>query len=130
MEGCQRWPVFVFDDAGKGRRAMDLWVWVALIGGAVVALSLLFFVVGTPARRRAARREQAEQLRREAEQKLRSAAGREAAARQEHAVAARERVDAQSQFEEADAVDPDLPAQASRAEPSVGRGAEPTDEMV
>jgi hypothetical protein len=45
-------------------------------------------------------------------------------------VAARERVDAQSQFEEADAVDPDLPAQASRAEPSVGRGAEPTDEMV
>jgi predicted helicase len=83
-----------------------------------------------PGRRRAAKREQAGHLRREAEEKLRSAAGREAAARQEQAAAERERLAAQNQLEQADAVDPELPAQASRADPSVGRGAEPADEMV
>jgi flagellar biosynthesis/type III secretory pathway M-ring protein FliF/YscJ len=108
---------------------MDLWVWVAVIAGAVVALLLLFSVVGTPGRRRAAKREQAERLRQEAEEKLRSAAGREAAARHEQAAAERERLAAQNQLEQADAVDPDLSAQAS-SDPSVGRGAERADETV
>ena len=113
---------------------MDLWVWVAVIGGAVVALSLLFFVVGTPARRQAAKREQAEQLRREAEEKLRSAGSREAVARQEQATAERERLAAQDQLAEADAVDPDVraqaPAQASTADAGVGQEAQPADETV
>jgi len=100
---------------------MDFWVWVAVIGGTVVALLLLFFVVGTPSRRRAAKREQAERLRQEAEEKLRSAAGRDAAARQEQAAAERERLTAQEQLEEADAVDPDLPAPAARPDATMRR---------
>jgi flagellar biosynthesis/type III secretory pathway M-ring protein FliF/YscJ len=123
-------PLFLVDDAGKGGKAVDLWVWVAVIAGAVVALLLLFFVVGTPSRRRAAKREQAEWLRQQAEEKLRSAAGREATARQEQAAAERERLAAQDHLEQADAVDPDLRAKAARADPSVGRGAEPADETV
>jgi type VI protein secretion system component VasK len=89
---------------------MNLWVWVVIVAGVVIAVALLFLVVGTPARRRAAKRDEAEQLRREAEEKLRSAAGREAAAQQEQAVAERERIAAERQLEEADVVDPDIPA--------------------
>jgi flagellar biosynthesis/type III secretory pathway M-ring protein FliF/YscJ len=109
---------------------MDFWVWVAVIAGAVVAQLLLFSVVGTPSRRRAAKREQAERLRQEAEEKLRSAAGRDAAARQEEAAAERERLAAQEQLEEADAVDPDLPAQASRPDAIVRRQPEAADETA
>ena len=109
---------------------MDLWVWVAVIAGIVAALLLLFVTVGTPGRRQAAKREQAERLRQQAEEKLRSAAGREAAARQEQAAAERERLAAQNHLEQADAVDPDLPAQPSRANPNVGRGTEPADETL
>ncbi len=109
---------------------MDLWVWVAVIAGVVVALLLLFVTVGTPGRRQAAKREQADRLRQQAEEKLRSAAGREAAARQEQAAAERERLAAQNHLEQADAVDPDVPAQPSRANPNVGRSAEPADETV
>ena len=109
---------------------MDLWVWVAVIAGVVVALFLLFLTVGTPARRRAAKREEAEQLRREAEEKLRSAAGREAAARVEEATAERERLAAQSKLEEADAVDPDLPAETSSADRRMRQRAEPADETA
>jgi hypothetical protein len=121
---------FVVDAAGEEEMAMDFWVWVAVIAGAVVALVLLFFVVGTPGRRRAAKREQAERLRQEAEEKLRSAAGRDAAARQEEAAAERERLAAQEQLEEADAVDPDLPAQASRPDATVRRQPEAADETA
>jgi hypothetical protein len=74
---------------------------------------LLFLVVGTPSRRRAAKREEAERLRQEAEEKLRSAAGREAAASQERAAAERERLAAEEKLNEADAVDPDVPAEAA-----------------
>ena len=110
---------------------MGLWVWVAVIAGVVVALFLLFLTVGTPARRRAAKREEADRLRREAEEKLRSAAGSEAAAREEQAAAERERLAAQAQLEEADAVDPDLPDDASTAGTSVRRReAQAADETV
>jgi len=108
---------------------MDFWVWVAVIAGALVAL-LLFFVVGTPSRRRAAQREQAQRLRQEAEEKLRSAATRDAAARQEQEAAERERLAAQEQLKEADAVDPDHPAQASRPDEKVHRQPEAADETA
>jgi hypothetical protein len=92
---------------------MSLWVWVAVIAGVLTALLLLFFVVGTPGRRRAAKRDEAERLRQEAEERLRSAAGREATASQEQAAAERERLAAEEKLREADAVDPDLPSDAA-----------------
>ncbi|MGE5274616.1 MAG: hypothetical protein ACM3QU_12780, partial [Verrucomicrobiota bacterium] len=51
--------------------------------------------------------------RREAEERLRSAAGREATARQEQAAAERERLVAKEKLKEADAVDPELPVEAA-----------------
>jgi type II secretory pathway pseudopilin PulG len=92
---------------------MSLWVWVAVIAGVLMALLLLFLVVGTPSRRRAAKRDEAERLRQEAEEELRSAAGREATASQEQAAAERERFAAEEKLKEADAVDPDVPAEAA-----------------
>ena len=78
-----------------------------------MALLLLFLLVGTPSRRRAAKRGEAERLRQEAEEGLRSAAGREATASQEQAAAERERLAAEEKLKEADAVDPDLPAESA-----------------
>jgi hypothetical protein len=107
---------------------MDLWVWVAVIAGAITALLLLFLLVGTPGRRQAAKRAQAKRLREEAEEKLRSAAGRDAAARQEEAAAERERLAAKQQLEEADAVDPDLPDRGTMSEAPGRQRAETVDE--
>jgi flagellar biosynthesis/type III secretory pathway M-ring protein FliF/YscJ len=121
---------FLLDPQGRKEIAMDFWVWVAVIAGVVVALLLLFFVVGTPGRRRAAKHEQAEYLRQEAEEKLRSAAGRDAAARQEKAAAERERLTAQKQLAEADAVDPDLPVQTSTPDATLRRQPKPADETA
>jgi type II secretory pathway pseudopilin PulG len=92
---------------------MSLWVWVVVIAGVLTALLLLSLVVGTPSRRRAAKREEAERLRQEAEEKLRSAAGRKATASQEQAAAERELLTAKEKLQEADAVDPDVPAEAA-----------------
>jgi flagellar biosynthesis/type III secretory pathway M-ring protein FliF/YscJ len=118
FEGARQ-SVSLLTTPGKKKRQWISGYGLQLIAGAVVALLLLFFVVGTPGRRRAAKREQAERLRQEAEEKLRSAAGRDAAARQEEVAAERERLAAQEQLQEADAVDPDLPAQAARPDATV-----------
>jgi type II secretory pathway pseudopilin PulG len=107
---------------------MSLWVWVAVIAGVLTALLLLFLVVGTPSRRRAAKREEAGRLRQEAEEGLRSAAGREATAAQEQAAAERERVAAEEKLKEADAVDPDLPDEAANL--NAQRPAQATDEAA
>jgi flagellar biosynthesis/type III secretory pathway M-ring protein FliF/YscJ len=107
---------------------MSPWVWVIAIAGALLALILLFVVIGSPARRRAAKREKAEALRREAEERLKTAAGREATARQEQAAAERERLSAEAKLEEADAVDPDLPAEAANLD--TRRPGQPADEAV
>jgi flagellar biosynthesis/type III secretory pathway M-ring protein FliF/YscJ len=88
---------------------MTWWVWIVVVAGVLLAIWLLFVVIGTPARRRAAQREEATELRREATEKLASAAQREAAAAQEAATAERERGAAERAMEQADAVDPDLP---------------------
>ena len=87
---------------------MSLLGWVVVIAGVLVALLLLFFMIGTPGRRRAAKRERANQLRQEAEEQLNAAVLREATARQEQAAAERERLAAKQKLNEADAVDPDL----------------------
>jgi peptidoglycan/LPS O-acetylase OafA/YrhL len=84
-----------------------LWVWIVVVAGLALLVWLLFALVGTPGRRRAARREKAGELRRAAEEKLVSAARREVTARQESAAADRERQAAERAMEEADAVDPD-----------------------
>jgi hypothetical protein len=84
-----------------------LWVWIVVVAGVALLIWLLFALVGTPGRRRAARREKAAELRREAEEKLASAARREVTVRQESAAADRERQAAERAMEEADAVDPD-----------------------
>ena len=109
---------------------MDLWVWVAVIAGVVFALLLLFLTVGSPGRRRAAQREEAQRLRQAAEEKLRAAASRDAAARQEQAAAERERIAAQEQLNRADTLDPDLPAPESRPDSKVRRQPEAADERV
>jgi len=88
---------------------MSLWVWIAVAAGVALAVWLLVAVIGTPARRRARQREQAEKLRQEAEEKLASAARREVAAEQEAETARRERGAAERAMQQADAVDPDLP---------------------
>jgi len=109
---------------------MDFWLWVVIIAGVLVALALLLVLVGTPARRRAAKRDAAQQLRNEAEEKLRSAAGREAAAKQEQAVAERERIAGERQLEEADVIDPDIPTEAGTRGRVRPRSAEPADETT
>jgi uncharacterized protein HemX len=86
-----------------------LWVWIVVAAGVGLVIWLLFVVVGTPARRRAAQREKAERLRQEAEEKLASAARREVTATQETKAARREREVAERAIQRADAVDPDLP---------------------
>ena len=78
-------------------------------------------VIGTPARRRKAKREQAERLRREAEEKLASSARREVAAKQEAAAAERERETAEQAIAQADALDPDVPDSRSEADPDAVR---------
>ena len=89
---------------------MSFWGWIAIVVGVVVLFALLFFVVGTPSRRREAKRKQAEALRQEADQQLKAAAEREATARQEKAAAERERLAAERKIDEADGLDPDLPS--------------------
>jgi len=84
-----------------------LWVWIVVVAGVALLVWLLTAVIGTPARRRAAQREKAEELRRAAEEKLASAARREVNARQESAAAESERQAAERALREADAVDPD-----------------------
>jgi flagellar biosynthesis/type III secretory pathway M-ring protein FliF/YscJ len=86
---------------------MALWVWIVVVAGVALLVWLLFALIGTPERRRAARREKAAELRREAEEKLASAARREVTARQESTAADRERQSAERALEEANAVDPD-----------------------
>jgi type II secretory pathway pseudopilin PulG len=109
---------------------MDFWVWVVIIAGVLVALALLFLLVGTPARRRAAKRDHAQQLRNEAEEKLRSAAGREAAAKQEQAVAERERTAGERKLEEADVIDPDIPTETGTRDQARPRSADTADETT
>lgn len=87
---------------------MSSWGWLAVIAGVGIAVLLLFFLIATPGRRRAVQRDQANQLRQEAEEQLKAAAVREAAARQEQAAAERERLAAEQKLNDADAVDPDL----------------------
>jgi hypothetical protein len=55
---------------------MSLWVWVVIVVGVALALLLALVVIGTPTRRLEARREKADELRREAEEKLASASRR------------------------------------------------------
>jgi type II secretory pathway component PulM len=92
------------------------WVWIVIAMGVALIIWLLFVVVGTPARRRAAQREKAAELRSEAEAKLASAARREATAKQEAAVARLERQDAERAIQESVAVDPDAPDVASSSD--------------
>jgi hypothetical protein len=92
------------------------WVWILIAAGVALIIWLLFVLIGTPARRRAAQREKAAQLRGEAEEKLASAARREATAKQEAAVARLERQDAERAIQESVAVDPDAPDLASTAD--------------
>ena len=96
---------------------MALWVWIVVVAGVALLIWLLFALVGTPGRRRAARREKAAELRRQAEEKLASAARREVTVRQESAAANRERQAADRAMEEAEAVDPDAARTAATAEP-------------
>jgi hypothetical protein len=107
---------------------VDWWVWIAVVAGVLLAGWLLVVLVGTPARRRAAKREQAAELRGEAEQKLASAARREAAVRQEQAAAERDRIAAEHAMEQADAVDPDLPETPSGVDTGTARVPEPAAE--
>lgn len=86
---------------------MALWVWIVIAAGVALLIWLLFALIGTPGRRRAAQREKAAELRREAEEKLASAARREVSARQQSAAANRERQAAERALEEAHAVEPD-----------------------
>jgi uncharacterized protein HemX len=88
---------------------MAFWVWIVVAAGVALAIWVLVRVIGTPARRRAAQRENAERLRQEAEEKLASAARREVTARHETELARREREAAERTIQHADAVDPDLP---------------------
>jgi flagellar biosynthesis/type III secretory pathway M-ring protein FliF/YscJ len=101
------------------------WVWVAVVAGVLVAVALLVFLIGTPARRRAAKRDQAAELREEAEEKLASAARREAAATKEEAGARRDRLAAEHAMNQADDIDPDLPDESSTADAAGGRVTEP-----
>ena len=109
-----RLVVFLVAAGREASVSVSVWVWVAVVAAVLVALLLLLLTVGTPNRRRARKREEAERLRREAEERLRSAAGREATASQEQAAAERERLAAREMLQEADAVDPDLPAGAGK----------------
>jgi hypothetical protein len=99
---------------------MEWWVWALIVAGVIVAFALLAAIIGTPARRREAKREEAADLRRDAEEKLATAARREVTARQEAAAAEGERLAAERALEEADAVDPDV-----SAERAATRDAEP-----
>jgi uncharacterized membrane protein YccC len=90
-----------------------LWVWIAIGVGVVLALVLALVVIGTPTRRLEARRERAADLRREAEERLASAARREVVARQEEARSQSERIAGEQALRRADAVDPDIPDAAS-----------------
>jgi flagellar biosynthesis/type III secretory pathway M-ring protein FliF/YscJ len=97
-------------------RSVAPWVWIVIVAGVVLAIWLFVVVTGTPARRRKAKREQAERLRREAEEKLASSARRQVAAKQEAAAAEREREAAEQAIAHADALDPDLPDSRSDAD--------------
>ena len=96
---------------------MAFWVWIVIVAGVALLIWLLFVLIGTPGRRRAAQREKAAELRREAEEKLASAARREVVARQESDAAQRERTAAETALEQADVVDPDAPPTSTAANP-------------
>ena len=96
--------------------SVAVWVWIIIAAGIVLAIWLLVALIGTPARRRKAQREEAERLRHEAEEKLASAARREVAAKQQATAAEREREAAEQAIAHADALDPDLPDSRSDAD--------------
>jgi hypothetical protein len=88
---------------------MSLWVWVVIVVGVALALLLALVLIGTPTRRLEARREKAAELRRKAEDRLASAARREALAHQQEARSRSDRLAGEEAMQEADAIDPDLP---------------------
>jgi hypothetical protein len=100
--------------------SVAVWVWIVIAAGIVLAIWLLVALIGTPARRRKAQREQAERLRREAEEKLASAARREVAAKHEATAAERDREAAEQAIAQADALDPDPPKPASENDDLAG----------
>jgi flagellar biosynthesis/type III secretory pathway M-ring protein FliF/YscJ len=96
--------------------SVAVWVWIIIAAGIVLVIWLLVALIGTPARRRKAQREEAERLRHEAEEKLASAARREVAAKQQATAAEREREAAEQAIAQADVLDPDPPKAASENE--------------
>jgi flagellar biosynthesis/type III secretory pathway M-ring protein FliF/YscJ len=95
---------------------MPWWVWIVVVSGVLLAIWLFVVLIGTPARRRAAKREKAAELRQQAEEKLASAARREVAAEQETTAASRDRLAAEHAMDQADVIDPDLPDTATPAD--------------
>jgi hypothetical protein len=114
--------VFHSDEPRRNRRAsvivygsMAPWAWIVIAAGVVLAIWLLVVVIGTPARRRKAKRKQAERLRREAEE----TSHRPRAVRSRHSRRQLQRnVNARPQqaIAQADALDPDLPDSRSHAD--------------
>ena len=104
-------PVFRFEACPEGEtKGVDTWVWIALAVAAVVIIALVLLGQRRARERRVEKqREEAGQLREEAQERLGTAGQREAVAQQEAERARREREAAEQAIRRADDVDPDVP---------------------
>jgi flagellar biosynthesis/type III secretory pathway M-ring protein FliF/YscJ len=92
------------------RTPVETWVWILIVAAVILILVIAFFAVRKGSERKVEKkREEADSLRHEAQERLAVSGEREARAEQEAERAARERAVAREQIQRAEDVDPDVP---------------------